>query len=171
MTTSTDSNSFVAENAITVLRLSRQKDAWLSRRIDFVRGMFDLAYVKKRHDLCEKYRDLDDILIITRIFKNSDAKSKREIKFFLEENALLILKKIWQTDYEKFSDLLCGEYEYVCERYKTDFDSFSSEILFYATNHETSDEFLEKIRKCNNKDELEIVFSEYPKYQYSKNLI
>jgi len=125
MDSTLSTESFAEQKAITILRLSKQKDAWLSRKIDFARNMFDLARNKNRHDLCEKYREFEDILIITRIFKNSDAKTKRAMKNSFERSAVELLKHLWQNDYENFIDLLYGEREEFFERFKTNFDFHS----------------------------------------------
>jgi len=69
--------SFASQNAIFTLRLAKQKDAWLKRKNDFARNTFELLHYKNRFDLCENYRELVDILFITPIFKNYDAKTKR----------------------------------------------------------------------------------------------
>jgi len=169
VTTDSDSESFAAKNALTILKLSKEKDSQLARKIDIARNMFDFAYKKNRHDLCEKYRDFENILVITRVFKNSDTKTKRKTKKFFEENALKILKQRWKTDYENFMDYLYLDKEVFFEKFKNNFDEHKDEILFYATAHETSEMIMDKVKKAKNEEEIKTILTIYPQFIPSRN--
>jgi hypothetical protein len=155
---------WLADEPIQILRFAKQRDSWLQCKIDFVRNMFDLAVKNKRFDLAENYRFAEDIFIKTRIYKNSDAKEKRELKKRLEKKAIIRLKEMWKNDYESFIDTLYGEHDFFRERYKINFETFQNEILCYATYHETTEQICHQIKISKNDKELLKVLSEYPKY-------
>lgn len=162
MNNETKNENWLADEPILILRYARQKDTWLRRKIDFVRNMFDLAYKIQRFDLCEKYRSAEDLFIKTRIFKNAPAKEKRAIKKSLEQKAIQRLKFLWINDYENFINSLNAENETFFDKYKTNFDIYAEEILFYATSYETTDEIIEKSKKAKYEDEQLEILTKYP---------
>jgi len=172
MNNETQNEKWLANEPILLLRYANQSDSWLVRKMLFCREMTGLALKANRLDLEENYSNFEDLFFHARLFKNSFAKEKRETKKKLEQKAIERLKYLWLNDYDYFIDLLYGETEYFYNRYKDDFDTYSKEILFYATSHILDDRFRNKLKKCKSDVELKILFleSDYPKYEEKTKL-
>ncbi len=164
MLNETKIKNWEADEPILILRFSNQTDSWLKRKLDFAHNMFDLAWENQKFDLTDNYKFMEDVFIKTRLYKNSTAKEKTEIKKSLKAKALKRLKNLWQNDYNSFIDTLYGDRDVFLEKYKTDFERFKDEILFYATNHETGEQITGRIKKCKTDDDLQKVLAEYPTF-------